>query len=240
MSQPETTAAPPSTSAHPWWPYVVPMGAFLALSSAEGYLPKLGGGPHPTWYPLAYAAKVAIVTALLVAARRTWADLRPRPSAQAVALAVAIGAVVLVGWVGLERLPYPRLPLTGERVAFDPHAMRNPGRAAFLTARFFGLVLIVPLMEELFWRSFLMRLIIDRDADFERVPVGRVTPVAAAITSALFAAAHPEWLPALLTGLAWSWLLWKTRSLSACVISHAVANLGLGLYVLATGHYELW
>ena len=52
--------------------------------------------------------------------------------------------------------------------------------------------------------------------------------------------AHPEWLPALLTGLLWAWLLRQTRSLSACVLSHAVANLALGIYVLTTGDWKYW
>ena len=56
-----------------------------------------------------------------------------------------------------------------------------------------------------------MRIVID--PEFERVPVGRVTPASAAVTSLFFALAHPEWLPALLTGLAWAWLLWKSKSL---------------------------
>jgi CAAX prenyl protease-like protein len=241
MSQPETSAAPSRpVPSHPWWPYVVPMAAYLGLTSLEGFLPASNGGPHPFWYPLAYAAKVVIVTGLLVAGRRAWGDLRPRPDGRAIALAVVIGLVVTVGWVGLERLPYPRMPLAGGRAAFDPFVLHGPERLAFLAVRFLGLVAMVPVMEELFWRSFLLRLIQDPDSDFERVPVGRVTPMAAAITSALFAAAHPEWLPALLTGLAWAWLLGKTRSLSACVISHAVTNLGLGIYVLTTGHWELW
>ena len=86
--------------------------------------------------------------------------------------------------------------------------------------------MLVPLIEELFWRSFLIRWLIDQD--FRRVPIGRVTPVSAAVTSALFAMAHPEWLPALLTGLLWAWLLQQTKSLPACVVSHVVANLAWG------------
>jgi CAAX prenyl protease-like protein len=101
-----------------------------------------------------------------------------------------------------------------------------------------GLAALVPLIEELFWRSFLIRWLIDQD--FRRVPIGRVTPMAAAVTSVLFALAHPEWLPALLTGLLWAGLLWQTRSLSACVISHVVANLALGIYVIAAGDWKYW
>lgn len=240
MSQP---AAPPQApaSTHAWWPYVAPMVAFLVLGSLEGYLPSRDGGPHPAYYPLAYAAKMAVLTALMVAGRVAWRDLSPRPGTRAVALAALVGVAVTVGWVLLERIGYPKPRfISGDRPAFNPTSLRGAARIGFLAVRLYGLVLVVPLMEELFWRSFLMRVIIDPDADFRRVPVGRVTLPAAAITSALFAAAHPEWLPALLTGLAWAWLLHFTRSLGACVISHAVANLGLGLYILATGHWELW
>ncbi len=109
---------------------------------------------------------------------------------------------------------------------------------AFVAVRLLGLVVLVPLIEELFWRSFLMRWVIDQD--FARVPIGRVTPLAAGVTSVAFGLAHPEWLPGLITGLAWAWLVWRTKSLSACVVSHAVANLALGLYVIATGDWKYW
>src|SRR5262249_61453435 len=98
------------------------------------------------------------------------------------------------------------------------------------------LVAVVPVVGELFWRSFLVRWLVD--PDFQRVPIGKVTPLAVGITSVAFAVAHPEWLPALLTGLAWAGLLAWTRSLSACVISHAVANLALGVYVVTTGDWK--
>lgn len=241
-TQPSLTAEPatPATAAVPLWPYLAPMVAFLGLTSLESYLPTgAEGAAHPLWYPTFYAVKIAVVTGLLVAGRRVWsADLRARPSAAVVAMAVGLGLLVTAWWVGLEKVDYPRMAMGGDRQAFDPGTIAGPGRFAFLAARLFGLVLLVPLFEELFWRSFLMRWIIDQD--IARVPVGKVTLAAAGITSTLFALAHPEWLPALLTGLAWAGLLWKTRSLWACVVSHAAANLALGAYVLATGEYQLW
>ena len=57
---------------------------------------------------------------------------------------------------------------------------------------------------------------------------------------AVLSFSHPEWLPALLTGLLWAWLLWQTKSVSACVVSHAVANLALGLHVITTGDWKYW
>jgi CAAX prenyl protease-like protein len=228
----------PGASHHGWWPYVVPLGAFLALTAAEDWLPRAAGQPHPLWYPLGYGVKVAVVAGLAWAARSVWRDFLPVPGPRAIALAVALGIAVTVGWIGLERLPYPKIPIGGARQEFDPYHLPFAGRAAFLTVRLFGLVVLVPLIEELFWRSFLMRWVID--SDFAKVPVGRVTAQAAGLTSVLFAVAHPEWLPALLTGLAWSWLLARTKSLAACAISHAVANLGLGVYILSTASWRFW
>lgn len=224
---------------HAWWPYVVPMAGFLLLTGLEDFLPKQGGKPHLTWYPLAYTAKIAIVTVLAWVGRAAWRDLFPLPGFRAIGLAVALGVAVTVAWVGLESIPYPKITMAGgQRQAFDPYALPLAKRLGFLTARLFGLVLLVPLIEELFWRSFLLRWVID--SDFRKVPIGQVTWGAAAITSGLFAVAHPEWLPAILTGAAWAWLLWQTKSLLACVISHAVANLGLGIYVLITHDWRFW
>lgn len=233
---PDATPPPPPS----WLPYVAPMATFLILTSLEDYLPKgQGDAPHPTWYPVAYALKAAIVSAVVVACRATWRDLLPRPSSGALALAVGLGLAVAAAWVGLDG-HYPALPfLGGTRAAFDPNVLAPGPRVAFLAVRLYGLVLLVPLFEELFWRSFVLRSAID--PDFERVPIGRVTPLAALVSSGLFALVHPaEWLPALGTGLAWACLVYRTKSLSACVVSHAVANLALGVYVLATGSWKFW
>jgi CAAX prenyl protease-like protein len=227
-----------SASPLPWLPYVAPMATFLVLTSAEGWLPRVEGGPSPTWYATAYAVKVAVVAAVAWACRATWRDLVPRPGTKALGLAIAIGLGIAALWVGLDGL-YPRFGIQGTRAAFNPYTLPPTARAGFLVVRLFGLVALVPLVEELFWRSFLMRWVID--PDFDKVPIGRVTPVATAITAGLFAAAHPEeWLPALITGLAWAWLLHRTRSVAACVVSHVIANLGLGAYVLARGAWKFW
>jgi CAAX prenyl protease-like protein len=218
-------------------PYVVPMFAYVALGGLEGYLPRVGSQPSPTWYPIAYAVRVAIVAALAWRYRETWKDLRPTPSLLGLVLAIATGLLVTGLWVGLEG-HYSSPPFLGKRAEFNPSGMSLGARLGFYSVRMTGLVLLVPLIEELFWRSFLIRWLID--ADFRRVPIGRVTWISAGVTSVLFATAHPEWLPALLTGLLWAWLLHQTRSLSACVISHAVANLALGVYVIVTGDWRFW
>lgn len=234
------SVAEPSPSRLDWLPYVAPMAAFLIGTSLEDYLPRAeGGAPSPTWYPVAYAIKMAIVTGVMIACRSTWCDLRPIPGPGTLALGVSVGLGVTAAWVGLDGL-YPALPfLGGTRAGFDPDVLPTAARVGFLAVRLYGLVLVVPMFEELFWRSFGIRYVID--PDFARVPIGRVTPTAAVATSVVFAIAHPvEWLPALLTGLAWAWLVHRTKSLAACVVSHAVANLGLGIYVLTTRAWKFW
>jgi uncharacterized protein len=221
----------------PWLPYVAPMAAFLVLTALEGLLPKRNGLTAPLAAAAAYGAKAVLVTVTAWACRSTWRDLRPRPSGVVLTVAVALGLVVTALWVALDGR-IPPLPLTAKRAAFDPGSLPPIARAVFLAVRFYGLVLLVPLVEELFWRSFLIRWIVHQD--FWSVPFGRVTPLAAAVTSGLFALAHPEWLAALITGLLWVWLLRWSRSVAACFLSHLVANLALGAWILTRGAWHLW
>ena len=223
--------AAPADGLRAMLPYIVPMLTFLVLTNVEGYLPGQG------WYPLAYAVKVVVVALAAWYCRSVWSDLRPFPSATTLLLATMVGLVVFVLWVRLEDW-YPALGFLGKRAGFDPSSLDARWKWPFVAIRFTGLVLLVPLIEELFWRSFLVRWLID--PDFWKVPIGRMTPLAAGVTSVIFALSHPEWFPALLTGLLWAWLLWQTKSLSACVLSHSVANFALGLHVLVTGDWKYW
>ncbi len=230
-------SGPISKTEPPVWPYIVPLAGFLALTALEGYLPAgPNGTPSPTWYPIGYSIKLIVVVGLLWYCRVIFRDLA-RPSTSAIALAVGVGLAVTTAWIGLDGHYYVPSWI-GKRVAFDPSIIPTPGRSLFIVIRMIGLVLIVPPIEELFYRSFLMRWMID--PNYLRVPIGKVTPLALAVTTLVFAGSHPEWLPAVLTGLAWGGLVWHTKNVTACVISHAAANLALGIYVLITGDWKYW
>ena len=194
------------------WPYILPLASFLAATALEGSV-------SPTWYPAAYALKLVLVVVCLWFSRRTLLDLLPLPSLTSIALAIVAGLLVTALWIGLDGL-YPEIKALGQRTAFDPEPLKPVSRFFFLGVRMIGLVLVVPLIEELFYRSFLMRWIIN--GDISQVPIGKVTPLALAVTAGVFAASHPEWLPALLTGLIWGGLVARTKSVSTCVLSHAV------------------
>jgi hypothetical protein len=98
---------------------------------------------------------------------------------------------------------------------------------------------LVPIIEELFWRGWLMRWLID--ADFRKVPLGSYSGRAFWITALLFASEHgPYWEVGLLAGIAYNWWILRTRTLGDCIIAHAVTNAALSAYVIAAGKWQYW
>jgi CAAX prenyl protease-like protein len=218
-----------------WLPYVLPMLLFVGLTSVEGL-----AAVRP-YFVGAYALKLAVVTIALAASARAWRS-ELRPDARAIGLGVVVGLLAFGLWIGLEKVT-PALPFLAARGAFDPFAeIGDPGlRLAFLVARFAGLALIVPVMEEAFWRSFGLRFATDQDR-WKRLPLGDFSPVALGLVAVAFAAIHArtEWLAALVFAALMAFLLRRTRSLSACMVAHGVTNGALGAYVLSTGSWHLW
>src|SRR5579864_7972793 len=93
-------------------PYVVPMVAFLMLTAIEGFLPKVEGSLHPVGYPIGYTVKIVVVVVLCWLCRSAWRDLKPWPRGAALVMAVALGVLVTVLWVGLDGL-YPEFAVLG-------------------------------------------------------------------------------------------------------------------------------
>jgi CAAX prenyl protease-like protein len=210
--------------------YTMPIVVFGVFTAMEGQLPTL-------WYPLLYLIKVCAVTLSLVLCRGVLSDIRP--SARFVMPAVIVGGAVFVAWVGIDKwVPYPHL---GTRVGFNPfESLDRPGvAAAFVVVRLYGLCLLVPVMEELFWRSFLLRYLTATE-HFESLPVGVFSWSAFWLVAAVFGIAHPEWLPAVITACAYALLLRQTKSLFAVVVAHAVTNGALGMYILLSHDWQYW
>lgn len=108
--------------------------------------------------------------------------------------------------------------------------------------RFLRAAVVVALVEEIFWRGFLMRFCRDWDGDFWKQPFGHRDWRSYLVVTGLFILAHspPDRVGALVYGsLTWLLCVWS-RSLGACVLMHAVANLLMGLYIMAWGKYGLW
>ena len=111
-------------------------------------------------------------------------------------------------------------------------------RIAMTFFRIAGAVLVVPLMEELFWRSFLIRYIIVKD--FDTIPIGTFTWASFLTTTMLFGLEHNYILAGIVAGIFYNILLYRTRSIAQCVLAHAVTNLALAMYVLLTGKWQFW
>lgn len=217
------------TVSRPWLPYVVPMALFLGITYAEGEFPEN--------YVAIYIAKIVVVLAALFAFRSVWKEIKFE--AKWVLPSLVLGAVLCVMWVWVERnLSYPHF--LGTRTAFDPFSeIADPTlRGVFFAFRFFGLVLLVPVMEEIFWRSFLLRFI--TKPDFLSLKVGEFSYGALVIGSGLFALSHPEWVPAAIFAVAISLWLKQTKSLFAAIVVHLVTNLALGIWVVTQRDWAFW
>jgi CAAX prenyl protease-like protein len=171
--------------------YCVPLFLFGVFTEIETRVPA-------ALYPYAYVAKLCAVMLALAHYRWTLQDLRP--SHRVLAPAVLVGLLVFAEWVWLDKwLPYPHV---GSRAAFNPlAAFQSPlGLAAFLAVRFWGLVVVVPVMEELFWRAFLIRYL--TNTDFTTIPIGQFSAMAFWLVAGFSGLVHPEWLVAVVASAA--------------------------------------
>ena len=79
-----------------------------------------------------------------------------------------------------------------------------------LALRTIRAVVIVPIVEELFWRAWLMRWIID--PDFESVPLGEYSALAFWVVAVMFASEHgPYWDVGLAAGIIYNWWMVRTQ-----------------------------
>ena len=110
--------------------------------------------------------------------------------------------------------------------------------SGFIFIRMIGLAILVPAVEEVFWRGFLARWLVAEK--WEEVPIGKFTVSSFLFVTILFTTAHPEWIAAFVyCSLLNGYLIWK-KDLWSCVVAHGVSNLVLGVYVLVTAQYQLW
>lgn len=225
-----------SSKMPPWVPYVVPFAVYLALTAIEVRFPH--------YYPQLYTGKIVLSTAcaLWLKPSRS-AERRPWPWGWC-ASALVVGVALNWAWFAVDRItPHPHwlVAIMGTRPAYNPfQSIGDPvWRMVFLAVRFAGLVVLIPYLEELFYRDFVLRWVVDSD-DFRRAPIGVTEPAAVAFSTVLFASTHPEWLSAIVFGLAMCALVRLSRDIRVCMIAHGATNLALGIYVLATGNWKYW
>lgn len=171
-------------------------------------------------------------------------------------LAAMLFGVVGIGFWLLPTVLYDHWGLTGNpggllkllgvaarNEGFDPGLFHHPAAVwAAVGLRFLRAVVVVALVEEIFWRGFLMRFVCDWEGDYWRQPFGRATWQSYVVTTGLFMAVHApvDYAASLVYGTLTYLLCVWSKSLGACVIMHATANLLMGFYIMAYGKYGLW
>lgn len=215
---------------------VAPFAFFMAVLALRGHAPSYGSwGFDPRWLYALQAGGTAVLLAWWwreygELARQTWPTLREA------ALAVAVGVAVFVLWVNLDA-PWMTLA-TGATEPFVPRTVAGGLDWPLIVMRIAGAALLVPVMEELFWRSFLMRWI--QRPQFERVAPRQVGLRAIVLSTFVFVLAHNLWLAAAIAGLVYALLYVRSGRLWVPVIAHAVTNGALGIWVVATGQWQFW
>ena len=166
------------------WPFnraamarIVPFALFMLLLGLRGALPADNTlGIDPRWV---YGLTVGVVGAALWWYRGEYGEFVPqlRPNLREVGLAIGVGLLVFVLWIQLDA---PWMTISEPTASFVP--LDGQGRLIWplVAVRWIGAALLVPVMEELFWRSFLMRWI--QSPQFESVVPQRVALKAVSYT----------------------------------------------------------
>lgn len=215
------------SGANPVYARVAPFFIFVVLTACQG---RFGAG-SAYWF---YLAKTIIGAWLIYEMRPFVPEMRWAISWEA----VAIGILIFVLWVKLDGY-YPKLihsPSTG-----NPAAAFGSGSALpwfFNIVHIVGMTLVVPPIEEVFYRSFVYRYI--ASPNFLAVPLNRFQPLAFCVTALVFGFAHNEWLPGILCGAAYQWLVLRKNRLGDAMTAHAITNLLLGVYIVRYGAWHFW
>ena len=224
-------------SKHRWLPFVLPLAVFLLVGSLEPTPANPGGqtiGLSISYaaYPWIYTLKIALTLAALLLVRSTFAEF-PR---HVTPLAIIVGIVGAAVWIGLSQAFGH-----STRSQFNPFAELAGNMAltwGFFALRLVGLVIIVPLAEELFLRGFMMRFFVA--AEWWKVPFGQLNALAIAVGTILPMFSHPGELVAAAVWFSMvTWLMVKTKNFWNCVVAHALTNLLLGIYVVVSGNWHL-
>jgi CAAX prenyl protease-like protein len=218
---------------YPSLPYVAPFAAFMILLALGPYVP-LG--------PRAFAVlRFVILAGVLWFCSRGVISLRAPHWLTSISLGVGVFAlwvapdVFLPGWRDSWLFSNG---LTGRIEGVLPTDSRSDPLT--LVFRCIRAVILVPIIEELFWRAWLPRWLDGRE-DFRKIPLGQYTLASFWLTALLFASEHGSmWDVGLAAGLLYNWWMRRTRKLGDLILAHAVTNACLSAYVLLRGRWEYW
>jgi len=218
------------------WPRILPFASYMAFVAIHGLVTSWPGLEVEDGILWLYPIKIGFVSLVLLHYRKSYTELKVSvfSGIGEVVLACGVGIFVYLAWVRMNFSWASQGPVGG----YNP--FEAAGSRAFYLAgfRLLGASLVVPIMEELFWRSFLIRFIVS--ADFLSLPLGKFTVNSFVISTLLFGVEHHLWLAGMMAGAAYTLLLYKTGRIWSCILAHGVTNFALGLHVLVTQEWFWW
>lgn len=220
---------------------ILPFALFMAFIGGEEFLRFLIGkgmvNTPQTTFLFLYPFRAVTVGLVLILLQKEYEEINPHDlfRFRDTLLSIGTGIVVFILWINMSWT----FGAAGPPIGYDPTVVsENFTRNFLIGTRLMGAAVVVPIMEELFWRSFLLRYIIN--PDIERVSIGRFSWGSFLIGSVLFGLEHHYIIAGIMAGAAYSLLLYRTRSLLQCILAHAITNFALGVYVLQTARWEFW
>jgi exosortase E/protease (VPEID-CTERM system) len=219
----EQSAESPATAA-----YLVPFLAILAAS----FLSKAASGYFEWLYPLRFIlAAIAIWHCWPELKRIDW-----RMNGQSWIAAPLTGTMVFLIWLTPTLWTHPQQasPLGAALATLSPTA-----RWTWIAFRIAAAVITVPIAEELAFRGYLTRRLVNRD--FDSIPFYAVTAISIGLSSVAFGLMHgQQWIVGILAGLAYAGLMkWRGR-LSDAIVAHATTNLLLAIWIISQGDWSQW
>lgn len=213
---------------HGWWPYLVPYAAFVLMTS---FLPRMLPDGLETWGMLVVRPAIVLGLVLWFRARGGYPEWRGEGARIGLVgglLDVAVGLGLTVVWVA----PYVWFPALRPEPGgeFDPAQAGAALVPVILALRLFGYAIVTPIFEELFIRSFVMRVADAWEvADFRDIPLARCSARSLAVTTVVFTMGHVPWeywvcVPWVVLSSLW---FYHRKSLSSIMLVHGVTNAAL-------------
>ena len=153
--------------------------------------------------------------------------------------AIGGGILVFIVWIILDNFQYPKLTPSDDAWNLNKHFKQDSVLFwLFVTTRIIGSTLIVPLLEEVFYRSFLYRYILTKNWLFTPYNLFDIRPFI--ITSIIFGLTHSHWLAGVICGMIYQAIVLKTNRLGDAITAHAITNCLLGFWVITQQNWHLW
>ncbi len=221
-----------SAEKYPSLRYIAPFVAFLLFLAVSGrHL------INPYWEAPLWVIVLAVICFWAWPRELPLRTVRPWAS-------IGVGALVFVLWIAPDLLfsGYRNSPAFSNSVTGKLHSSLRPADLQSVWILFWRTLraaTIVPIVEELFWRAWLMRWLVD--PEFQKVRLGTYAPVAFWVTAILFASEHgPYWDVGLITGIIYNLWMIRTRSVADCILTHTVTNALLSAYVIMASQWQYW